>query len=132
MMVGTGLSYTAVLRCLPLFGSQQLGHNLVNHPVHERTDLFGQLGLNRMGNQDWLVPGETQSGTLGVGGGQKLGGCNISGRNSVFFKTHDIVRTARNAGSSIAEGFNDRVAPLLQLLFDLNRNGSARGDFAAA
>ena len=50
-----------------------------------------------------------------MGGADKFGGCYIGGRDSLLFKVNDIVRTARNAGPSIAEGFNDGVTFVSQL-----------------
>ena len=41
-----------------------------------------------------------------MGGANKLGGGDVRGGNAFFFEVNYIVRTARNAGPSIAEGFD--------------------------
>ena len=69
-------------------------------------------------HENWLVLWHAQSGTLGMGGFDELGGRDISGRNPLLFQGDDIVRTARDAGPSIAEGFDDRVALLAQFCFE--------------
>ena len=56
---------------------------------------------------------------------------DIGGRDSMLFKIDYIVRTARNAAPSIAEGFDDGIALLPQFLFDLLRGHLARRDFLA-
>ena len=43
-------------------------------------------------------------------GADKFSGGHIRGRDAFFFKVDNIVRTARNAGPSITEGFDDGVA----------------------
>ncbi len=54
-----------------------------------------------------------------MGSAHEFCGRDVSGRDTVFFERDDIVRTARNARPSIAEGFNHRVAFLAQFLVQL-------------
>lgn len=56
-----------------------------------------------------------------MGSADELCSSNVSGWDTVFFECNDIVRTARNARPSIAEGFNHRVAFLAQFLVQLRR-----------
>ena len=44
-----------------------------------------------------------------MGGTDEFSGGDVRGRDAFFFEIDNIVRTARNAGPSIAEGFDDRV-----------------------
>lgn len=48
----------------------------------------------------------------------KFRGGHVRGRNALFFEVDYIVRTARNAGPSIAKGFNDRITLLGQFRLD--------------
>jgi hypothetical protein len=50
-----------------------------------------------------------------VGCAEELSGGNVRGGNSLLFKVDHIVRTARDAAPSIAQGFDDGVTFLLQL-----------------
>jgi hypothetical protein len=61
----------------------------------------------------------------------KFGRGNVGSGNSLLFKVDNIVRTARDAAPSIAEGFNDGVTLLPQLSPEwLGGNPSGRQLFA--
>ena len=53
-----------------------------------------------------------------MGRAEELGGGNVRGGNSLLFKVDDVVRTARDAAPSIAQGFDERVTLLPQLRFE--------------
>ena len=65
-------------------------------------------------DEDWLVFRHAKDGALGVGGTNEFGRGDVCGRDALLFKVDNIVRTARNAGPSITEGFNDCVTFLPQ------------------
>ena len=111
---------------LLLFVPQQLGNDLVKDLIGQGANLVLSFGLDGMLNQNRLVVRHAKGGALGVGGTDKFGRGHICGRNSLFFKIDDIVRTARNAAPSIAEGFNDGVTLLAE--FGFQRLGSGPGD----
>ena len=98
------------LRRLLFFVPQQFGYNLVHDLINQPPDFVRQFGLNGMGNQNRLVLRHAKCCTLGMGSSQKLSRGHICGRDAFFFKTNNIVRTARNAAASIAEGFNHCIA----------------------
>ena len=106
--------------------SQQLGDDLVNDLIGQGADLVLGFGLDGVCDQDRLVVRQTQSGALGVGRADELGRGHVGGWNALLFKKNDIVRTARNTGPSIAEGFNNGVALLAE--FGLQRLGRGAGD----
>ena len=93
------------MRLLP----QQLGHDLVHHLIGQRLYLLLGLGLNRMRHEDRFVLRQPQSATLRMGRFDELGGGDIRGRNPLLLKRDDIVRTARDAAPSIAQGFDDGI-----------------------
>lgn len=97
---------------------EQLANDLINDLIRKCSDLFLRLRLNRVLNENWFVLSHAQSRTLGVSRANKFGGGHIRGRNALFFKVDDIVRTARNTGPSIAEGFDNGVTLFLQLRLD--------------
>lgn len=70
-----------------------------------------------MFDKDRLVLGHTESSTLSVGCTNEFSRGHICGRDALFFKVDDIVRTARNTAASITEGFDDGVTLLRQLGF---------------
>ena len=70
-------------------------------------------------NQDRFVLRHAERRALRMGSADELGSGHIRGGNAFFLKVDDIVRTARNAGPSIAEGFDDGVAFLAQLRVNL-------------
>ena len=106
--------------------SQQLGDDLVYDLVGQAADLVLGFGLDRMLYQNRFVVRHAERGALGVGRTDEFGGGHISGRNPLFFKIDYIVRTARNAAPSIAEGFDDGVTLLAEL--GLQRLGRGPGD----
>ncbi len=63
-------------------------------------------------DQYGLVLRHSQGGTLRIGRTDEFRGRYVCRRDTVFFKINDIVRTARDAGPSIAEGFDHRIALL--------------------
>ena len=89
---------------------QQLGDDLFDHLIGQRSYLVRQLGLDRVWHQDRLVLRHPQGSALRMSRAKELSGGNVRGRNPLLFKVDHIVRTARNAAPSIAEGFDDRVA----------------------
>ena len=64
-----------------------------------------------MGNSNNFVRWDAEILTLQAGSSDKLGRGDIGGRNTVFFKVGDIVRTARYARPSRADRFDDSVTP---------------------
>ena len=91
--------------------SEQLADNLVNDLIRQGSDFILGLGLNRMRHQNRLILRHPQRRALGVGRADKFRGGDVGRWDTVFFKVDDIVRTARDAGPSIAEGFNDGITP---------------------
>ena len=71
------------------------------------------LRLDGMLNQNRFVLSHAEGRALGMGSANEFRSGHIRGRDTLFFKVDNIVRTARYAGPSIAEGFDDRVAFLL-------------------
>lgn len=106
------------LRRLLHFLFEQLTNDLINDLIRKRTDFVLGLRLNRMLNKDRLVLRHAQGRTLGVGSANEFGGGHVRGWDALFFKVDNIVRTARNAGPSIAERFDDRITFFLQLRLD--------------
>lgn len=104
-----------VLRRLLYFLLEQCGDDLVDHLIRQRPDFLGGFGLNRMRNQNRLVLRHAESSTLRVGSGEKFGCGHVGGGKAFFFEIDDIVRTARDARPSIAQGFDHRIASLDQL-----------------
>ena len=121
-----GLSSRIRLGGLLYLVSEQLGDDLVNDLVGQGADLVPGFGLNGMLNENRLVVRHAKGGALGVGRTDEFGRGHIGGRNSLLFKIDDIVRTARNAAPSIAEGFNDGVTLLAE--FGFQRLGSGPGN----
>ena len=103
------------LRRLLLFVFKQLADNLVNDLIRQSSDFGLGLGLNRMRHQNRLVLSHPQCGALRVGRTDKFRSGHVCRWDTLFFKVDDIVRTARDASPSIAEGFNDGIAPFAQL-----------------
>ena len=103
------------LRRLLLFVFEQLADDLVNDLVRQSSDFGLGLRLNRMRNQNRLILSHPQRGALRVGRANEFRSGHVCRWDTVFFKVDDIVRTARYAGPSIAEGFNDGITPFAQL-----------------
>lgn len=104
---------------------EQLGNDLVDHLIRQRPDFLRGFGLNRMRHEYGLVLRHAEGGTLGMGSGEKFGCRHVGGGNAFFFKVDDIVRTARYARPSIAQGFDQGIAFLDQL--GLQRLGRRAG-----
>lgn len=111
---------------------QQFSNDLIDDLIGQGADLIFGLGLDGMFDEDRLVLGHTQGGALGVGGANEFGRSHISGRDTLFFKMNNIVRTARNAAPSITEGFDDSIAFLRQLGFERCRSAAGHGRFHSA
>ena len=92
---------------------EQLANDLINHLIGECADFFLRLWLDGMLNQNRFVLRHAESRALRMGSANEFGRRHIRGRDALFFKVDYIVRTARNAGPSIAEGFDDRIALFL-------------------
>ena len=90
---------------------EQLADNLVNDLIRQGSDFILGLGLNRMRHQNRLILRHPKRRALGIGRADKFRGGDVGRWDTVFFKVDDIVRTARDAGPSIAEGFNDGITP---------------------
>ena len=103
------------LRRLLLFVFEQLADNLVNDLIRQSSDFGLGLRLNRMRNQNRLILSHPQRGALCVGRADEFRSGHVCCWDTVFFKVDDIVRTARYAGPSIAEGFNDGITLFAQL-----------------
>ncbi len=114
------------LRSLLLFLSQQLADDLIDDLIGQRPDLIFGLWLDWMFDEDRLVLGHAKGGALSVGCTNEFSRGHVCGRDALFFKVDDIVRTARNTAPSITEGFNDGVTLLRQLGFQRCRR--APGD----
>ena len=99
----------ALLRCLLISLFQQLRNDLIDDLVGQGADFVLSFWLNWMLHQDRLVLGHAQGRALRMCGANKFRGRYICGRDAFFFKVYYIVRTARNAGPSIAQGFDDGV-----------------------
>ena len=89
---------------------EQLADNLVNDLIRQGSDFVLGLGLNRMLNQNRLILRHPKRRALGVGRTDKFRSGDVCRWDTVFFKVDNIVRTARDAGPSIAEGFYDGIA----------------------
>ncbi len=74
--------------------------------------LVGQ-GLDRMFDENEIEVGHAQGIGLGASGIGKLGGRKRCHGNTGFFKEDAVVHTARGAGASIRQRFNDDIALLL-------------------
>jgi hypothetical protein len=94
---------------------QKLRDDLLNHLIGQGADFLLRLRLNRVLDEDRFVLGHAERCALGMGSTDEFGGCDIGGRDSLLFKVDNIVRTARNAGPSIAERFDNGVTLLPQL-----------------
>jgi hypothetical protein len=68
-------------------------------------------------DENRLVLWHAQGIALRMGCADELGRGDVSGRDAFFLEVDDIVRTARDARPSIAEGFDERVAFLRQFRF---------------
>lgn len=53
-----------------------------------------------------------------MSGANEFRGGHVCGRDALFFEVDYIVRTARNAGPSITEGFDDCITFLSQFRLD--------------
>ena len=104
--------YNELLGSLLYFVFQQLGNDLINDLIGQRPDLIFRLWLDWMFDEDRLVLRHTKRGALGVGCTNEFSRGHVCGRNTLLFKVDYIVRTARNAASSITEGFDDGVTLL--------------------
>lgn len=93
---------------------QQFGNDLVDHLIGQCPHLILGLRLDWMLYEDWLVLWHAKGVALRMGGADELGRGDVSGRNAFFLEVDDIVRTARDARPSIAEGFDERVTFLRQ------------------
>ena len=94
---------------------EELADNLVNDLIRQSSDFVLGLGLNRVRDQDRLILRHPKRGALGIGRTDKFRSGDVCRWDTVFFKVDDIVRTARDAGPSIAEGFDDGITPFAQL-----------------
>jgi len=122
----------ARLRRLLHFLFQQLGNDLADHLISQRLHLIRELRLDRVWYQDWLVLRHSQSSTLGMRCANELGGGNVSGRDPLLLKVDNIVRTARDAAPSIAQGFDDSVTLLSQFCLQRLRHNPPRRRLPAA
>src|SRR3989442_15955618 len=61
---GEGEKRRGALRCLLHFLFQQLGNDLVDHQIGQRSHLIRELRLDRVRDQNWLVLRHPQSSTL--------------------------------------------------------------------
>ena len=116
---------TAKRLCRSLdFLFEQFTDDLVDHLVSEGADFFWCFRLNRVLHQNRFVLRHAKRCALSAGGSDELSSGNVRGGNVFFFEINHIVRTARDASSSIAEGFDDGVAFLRQLSPDWFRSGT--------
>ena len=92
---------------------EQLADDLIDYLIRQCTDFFLRLRLDGMLNQDRFVLSHAECRALGMSSANEFRSGHIRGRDTLFFKVDNIVRTARYTGPSIAEGFDDRVAFLL-------------------
>jgi hypothetical protein len=105
-------------RRLLFFLLKELGDNLVDHLIGQGADFILRLWLNRVLDENGLVLWHAERRALRMGGANELGGCDVRGGNALLFEVDYIVRTARNAGPSIAKGLDDGVTLLRQFSLD--------------
>ena len=88
---------------------KQAGDQKVDNSFGFGLDLLTGLVLNRVLNVDGIKVRTTERCRLCPGGQHKFGRRDGYGRDAISFQLCGVVQTARRAGTSIGQGFYDRV-----------------------
>ena len=98
----------------------QISQNLRQRTVRQRADFIMRAVLNRMLNE---YHGRIIAERLALRRRRDLEfrGRNPDRHNAEPFEPRDVMHTARRAGASISQAFDDEVAFGLDLLFELKR-----------
>jgi hypothetical protein len=102
---------------------------LLDNGVALGTNLLVGSVLNRMRDKDPRRFGKTQRGRLSLGGIDKHVGRDDNRRLAVILEPYCVVQTARYAGPSIGEAFDNEVALLQHLLTQVIGGRTGRRQF---